>query len=90
MRTAVLDIGGTSIKSGVWNGQGLEEAKEWDTNAKLGGSYVVDRAIEILKSYGTFEAVGISTAGQVNSQKGYICYAHGNISRFTGVGVKKR
>ena len=90
MRTAVLDIGGTSIKSGVWNGQGLEEAKEWDTNAKLGGSYVVDRAIEILKSYGTFEAVGISTAGQVNSQEGYIRYANDNIPGYTGMGLKER
>lgn len=90
MRTAVLDIGGTSIKSGVWNGQGLEEAKEWDTNAKLGGSYVVDRAIEILKSYGTFEAVGISTAGQVNSQEGYIRYANDNIPGYTGMRLKER
>lgn len=90
MRIAALDIGGTSIKSGVWNGQELEEVKEWDTNARLGGPYVADRAVEILKSYGTFEAVGISTAGQVNSKEGCIRYANENIPGYTGMRLGER
>ena len=34
---AALDIGGTSIKSGLWNGSELLRTEEWDTNAKNGG-----------------------------------------------------
>lgn len=90
MRTAALDIGGTSIKSGLWNGRELVEVKEWDTNAKLGGSYVMDRAVEILKSYGTFAALGISTAGQVNSKEGSIRYANENIPDYTGMRIRER
>lgn len=90
MRIAALDIGGTSIKSGLWNGTSLEEVKEWDTNARQGGPYVVDRAVEILKSYGVFEAVGISTAGQVNSKEGYIRYANENIPGYTGMRLRER
>ncbi|MCI8889178.1 MAG: ROK family protein [Hungatella sp.] len=90
MRAAVLDIGGTSIKSGVWNGEELTDVKEWDTNAKQGGLYVVNRAVEILKSYEPFEAIGISTAGQVNSKEGYIRYANENIPGYTGMRLRER
>ena len=59
MRAAVLDIGGTSIKSGLWNGQQLTEVKERDTQAKTGACHVVSQAVEILKSYLPFDSVGI-------------------------------
>lgn len=88
MRIAALDIGGTSIKSGIWNGQELVELKEWDTNAKNGGAYVVERIKEILHTYKPFEAIGISTAGQVNSKEGYIRYANENIPGYTGTRLK--
>lgn len=88
MRTAVLDVGGTSIKSGIWNGQELIELKEWDTNAKNGGSYVMERMKEILQTYKPFDAIGISTAGQVNSKEGYIRYANENIPGYTGMRIK--
>ena len=86
MRIAALDIGGTSIKSGIWNGQEFVEVKEWDTNAKNGGVYVVERIKEILDTYKPFEAIGISTAGQVNSKEGYIRYANENIPGYTEIG----
>ena len=37
MRIAALDIGGTSIKSGIWNGQDIVGVKEHATNARNGG-----------------------------------------------------
>lgn len=88
MRIAALDIGGTSVKSGVWNGQELTEVREQDTNAKKGASHVVERVLEILKSYGPFDGVGISTAGQVNSREGYIRYANENIPGYTGTRLR--
>lgn len=89
MRIAALDIGGTSIKSGIWDGTDAMELKEHATNARNGGSYVMDRAKEILKEYDGFEAIGISTAGQVNSKEGYIRYANDNIPGYTGMKIRE-
>lgn len=88
MRIAALDIGGTSIKSGIWDGKDTSNIKEWATNAKNGGAYVLERAIEILKSYDSYAAIGISTAGQVNSEEGFIRYANENIPGYTGMRIK--
>lgn len=88
MKIAALDIGGTSVKSGVWYGGMAEEVKEWDTNAKNGGAYVIERAKEIIRTYKDFDAIGISTAGQVNSKEGYIRYANENIPGYTGMRIQ--
>lgn len=91
MRIAALDIGGTSIKSGIWDGteKEIQEFREKDTNAKQGGLYVMERAKEILKTYGSFDAVGVSTAGQVNPQEGCIRYANENIPGYTGMRIRE-
>lgn len=88
MKIVVMDIGGTAIKTGIWNGETLSEQKEWDTNAKQGGPYLMERVKQILHSYGTFDAIGISTAGQVNTTNGSIHYANDNIPNYTGMPVK--
>lgn len=88
MKIAALDIGGTSIKSGIWDGTEARELKESATNAKQGGSYVMERAKEILHTYQDFQAIGISTAGQVNSREGFIRYANENIPGYTGTRVR--
>lgn len=49
MNIAVLDIGGTSIKSGIYRNGKLEEKKETPTEANLGGAHVMKNAIKILK-----------------------------------------
>ena len=89
MRIVVMDIGGTAIKTGIWNGVTLSEQKEWDTNAKQGGAYLIERVKKIFHSYGIFDAIGISTAGQVNTTDGSIHYANDNIPNYTGMQVKK-
>ena len=88
MRIAALDIGGTSIKSGIWTGGAAEEVREYATNAKKGGPYVVERAKEILHGYGSFDAIGISTAGQVDPVLGCIRYANENIPDYTGMRLR--
>lgn len=88
MKIVALDIGGTSIKSGIWTGGTAQEVKEWATNAKSGGAYVLDRAREIIRSYGACEAIGISTAGQVDSERGCIRFANGNIPGYTGMKIR--
>lgn len=89
MKIAVLDIGGTSIKSGIWNGKEVCDCKETETNASLGGLHVMERAKEILHTYRDFQAIGISTAGQVNSREGFIRYANENIPGYTGMKIRE-
>lgn len=89
MRIAALDIGGTSIKSGIWDGEQVSEQREWGTNARNGGAYLMDRVKEILHTYGSIDAVGISTAGQVDTKKGSIYYANDNIPGYTGMRIKE-
>lgn len=87
-KIVALDIGGTSIKSGLWDGTELADVRESDTNAKNGGAYVMERAKDILRSYRGFDAIGISTAGQVDSSRGCIRYANENIPGYTGMQVR--
>lgn len=89
MRIAVIDIGGTSIKSGIWEKEEIKESRETDTNARLGGAHVMQTVLEILDSYQDFQAVGISTAGQVDSDQGMIVYANENIPGYTGTRIKE-
>lgn len=89
MRIAVLDIGGTSIKSGIWIDGELAQLREQDTNAKEGAGRVMERAVEIVRSYGSFDAVGISTAGQVDFTEGSIRYANENLPGYTGMKVRE-
>ncbi|MDD3428754.1 MAG: ROK family protein [Oscillospiraceae bacterium] len=78
MRIAVLDIGGTAIKAGIWQDDKLLENTELPYDASLGAQHMTQLALQQIKSYLPFEAVGISTAGLVDSQNGIIKCA-GNI-----------
>lgn len=88
MRIAVLDIGGTAIKSAVWDGKNLLEQREYDTEAQKGGASLMKKAAAILHTYLPFEAIGISTAGQVNTTDGSIYYANENIPGYTGTKIR--
>lgn len=88
MRIAALDIGGTSIKGGIWDGEWASELKEWDTCAAQGGRCLMERVKTILHTYKEFDAIGISTAGQVDTESGSISYANDNIPDYTGTRVR--
>ena len=89
MRIGVLDIGGTAIKSGVWNGESMMELREQDTHASKGGAFLMEYVKRILEDMGRLDAVGISTAGQVDAGTGRICYANENIPGYTGTEVRE-
>lgn len=89
MKIAALDIGGTSIKSGIWEDGILHGLKERETNAKAGGSFVMEQAKQVLEECGKFDAIGISTAGQVDPQEGCIRYANDNIPGYTGIRIRE-
>ena len=89
MKILVFDIGGTSIKYGVCTDNVLQDVKETPTNAKLGGRHIVETLISLIKEQSGYDAIGISTAGQVNSKEGYIIYANQNIPNYTGTKIKE-
>lgn len=89
MKIVAVDIGGTAIKAGLWNGVELTEKKEWETQASLGGEHLMERVKELIHTYTGFDAIGISTAGEVNTEDGSIFYANSNIPGYTGMPVKK-
>ncbi|MGL5260692.1 MAG: ROK family protein [Lachnospiraceae bacterium] len=88
IRIAVVDIGGTNIKAGVWDNDALCDILEYNTDAKKGGVYIIKSVIDILKQYLPFDRIGISTAGQVDCIKGSIIYANSNIPNYTGINIK--
>lgn len=89
MKILVFDIGGTSIKYGICIDDVLQNVKETPTNAKLGGRHIMDSLISLIKEQSDYDAIGISTAGQVNSKEGYIIYANQNIPNYTGTQIRK-
>ncbi|WP_066298957.1 ROK family protein [Bacillus sp. FJAT-29937] len=79
MKILVLDIGGTFIKAGVCDQNGhLDIVKEYETKLQNGEKNLVEKLIQIISEYHGYEAIGISMAGLVNSEEGYI-YENGNI-----------
>ncbi len=88
MRIAVLDIGGSFIKSGLWDGEQLAGIQEIPTLAQEGGPAVLTRAASLLREYGDFDAIGVSTAGQVNVPEGSIYSANPNLPAYGGLKVR--
>ena len=90
MRILAFDIGGTFIKYGIVNENfEIEEIHKIPTVAKSGGQALIERVIDIVESYDNIDRIGISTAGQVDSENGVVVYSTGNIPEYTGMAVKK-
>ena len=83
------DIGGTSIKIGISDEHGnLVSFREYPSESKKGGKHLVNRLIQYISENPGYEAIGISTAGQVDVQDGSIIYANDNIPHYTGTKLK--
>lgn len=84
MKILVFDIGGTAIKYGICQEGRLLETKECPTEAVKGGEHILETVCTIAERSKPFDAIGISTAGQVNPESGTIIYANSNIPGYTG------
>lgn len=89
MKILVFDIGGTAIKHGVCINDTLECVSETPTNAGLGGRHIVNTLISLIEQETGYDAIGISTAGQVHASDGYIIYANSNIPDYTGIQLRQ-
>ena len=89
MKILVFDIGGTSIKYSACVNDELLPIKETPTDAYKGGPHILDTIISLAEKETDFDAIGISTAGQVNADSGSIIYANNNIPNYTGVQLKE-
>ncbi len=90
MRVLTFDIGGTFIKYGICDeNYKLIETHKIPTHAERGGQELIERVIDIIEGYRDIDRVGISTAGQVDSENGIVVYSTGKIPYYTGMMVKK-
>lgn len=91
MQILAIDIGGTAIKYGIVNADfSVEKSFEVPTEAHLGGPNLMHKIMTIVGEFAdTVDCVGISTAGQVNSELGKIIFASENIPNYTGIEIKK-
>lgn len=86
MRVAALDIGGTAIKYGVWHEGKLTDISERPSPTTCAAD-LIDTLLDIVRSLGSVDAVGVSTRGQVDGQ-GMILYDNGPVPDYTGTPLK--
>ena len=90
MRILAFDIGGTEIKYAVCDDNfNLSNSNSMPTNAHEGGKKIIDRVVEVIKTFDNIDRIGISTAGQVDSVNGKIIFATDSIPGYTGTEIKK-
>ncbi len=84
MKILVFDIGGTAIKYGICQDGHLMETSECPTEAYKGGPHILETICTLAEQSLPFDAIGISTAGQVNPEEG-ISFMPTATSRITQV-----
>lgn len=89
MKTVVVDIGGTAIKSGVFVYSKVIDLRTRPTRAERGADEVIRTVIEVISGYEDYEAIGISTTGQIHVKEGRVLFAGNNIPGYEGTELKR-
>ena len=84
----LIDIGGTAIKVATYSSS-MSKVLEYPTDAKKGVKNLIKTVNNIIDQYDDIDGISISTAGQVDSEKGYIIYANENMPGYTGTKWKQ-
>ena len=87
-RIAAIDMGGTNLKACLFERGVPVLQREAPSEAKRGGTHLLERAVALLAEFQPFDALGVSTAGQVDPASGSIRYANDNIPGYTGTDVR--
>lgn len=86
MRIAALDVGGTAIKYGLWDGASITCTGELSSQVST-AQQLIELMEQAVRSLLPVDAIGISTRGQVNGS-GEILYDNGPVSDYTGTPLK--
>lgn len=90
MNILAVDIGGTSIKMALVDKDGnTSHFQEVPTESEKGGPFIVEKVRQLMVPYKGYEAIGISTAGQVDVDSGTVVFANPNIPNYSGTELKK-
>ncbi|MFM1524122.1 MULTISPECIES: ROK family protein [Helcococcus] len=87
-----LDIGGTNIKTGIFENSKFTQLNSYETGIKDSSFNMLDRIsfiIDETQKYHKISGVAISTAGIVDSMNGKIAYANENIPNYKGTEISK-
>lgn len=87
MAILTYDIGGTAIKSGLFEDGKLTVTDTFETQADHGADHVIQKVITHAMQFTSVSSIGISTCGQVDTQQGIIAYANQNMPGYTGMPV---
>ena len=80
-----LDIGGTAIKSALIDACGhLTAFAETPSDGLEGAGPLLSRLTTLVSQYDGFDAIAVSTAGQVDRRTGTIAYGNANIPGYAG------
>ena len=91
MNIMTLDVGGTAIKSAYFTGTELLYSDECPSEARTGAARLLQNIYRLLDqalSIKPFDAIGISTTGQVDSDAGRIIYANETVPGYIGTCLK--
>ncbi len=90
MKILTFDIGGTNIKYALCNEKfKISEEHSVPTKAEQGGQVIINRIIDIIKTFDGLDRVAISTAGQVDNKNGIVVFSTNDIPYYTGMMVKR-
>ncbi len=85
MKLLTLDIGGTEIKSALFDADGRMLRTDTHPSDGRAGAQALLRAVyAVAEQYGDYGGVGVACTGQVDAAGGRIVYANRNVEGFTG------
>ena len=87
-----IDIGGTSIKGGVFLDHKLIDTYSYKTNGHSFDLILksINRVVNhFLNKYQDISFIGVSSAGDIDYKHGYCVYASNNLNGFTKFDIKK-
>lgn len=92
MATLAVDIGGTSLKAGIFENGELIDQKEFDHAGKDGAEFLLSAlftAIEELSAGREIRSIGLSVSGQIDPKNGIVLFATNAIPGFTGTPIRQ-
>lgn len=89
MKILCFDIGGTSIKYSLIEDIENYDVLETKTRKTKENNYILQDVLKIIEKHKDIDAIGISTAGVVDSDKGEVIFAGPTIPGYTGTKFKE-